>query len=104
MIASNRTRRAALRTMRRNGVPATASSHMIAIGIPAETAHQFSPAFSRGVTATGIATRVQARTDGTLREIPVKVYSRPTFLQRLAAYRPKDAVAAALFATALRNL
>lgn len=100
MIKSNRTRRAQLRDMRRNGLPATASARLVAAGISSETAHRFSSAFSRGVEPVALATRLEPRADGTIRETPVKLYDFARFAARLAAYRPKDKDAAAEFATA----
>lgn len=76
---------------------ATAKQHMVVAGIPVPLAERFAGAFSRGMVAQGVVT-VSVRPSGRLvLRRPAKLYSVATAAARLATYRPKDKVAAAVF-------
>lgn len=111
MIQSNRTRRNTLRQRRAQtraarkaqravatGTPQPARTQLVAAGLDDTTAKRYAGAFSRGVIADGTReTRIKLK--GRVRKaVAVKLYSPQTFAARLAAYRPRDKAAAALFA------
>lgn len=110
MIASNRTRRAQLRTLVRtnkrttaarkaiaSGKPETVKNHLINVGISVELADRFASAFSRGMTALDLGAADIKLKGRVTKAVNVKLYDVDTFLSRLATYRPKDKVAAAEF-------
>lgn len=114
MIASNRHRRAQLRTLRAtqrrkargvrtvNGaVVAPASAHLAAAGIPADVIDRYKSAFSRGLTPATVRNTVIKLAGRATKTVPVKLYDAARIRERLATYRPrKDVAAAAAFAAA----
>ncbi len=105
-------RSAAIRFARRavravaTGAPQPAKTHMLATGIDAATAKRFAGAFSTGVTAdaTGQTDIKLKKNSRRTKRVPVKLYNRATFTARLSVYRPKDSVAAGVFAQAAHRL
>lgn len=77
--------------------PASAKHHLIAAGLPVATATRFAAAFSRGVHADATGTAVIKLRGRRTKRVDVKLYAPETAVRRLAAYRPKDKAAAAVF-------
>ncbi|WP_151477746.1 hypothetical protein [Streptomyces albicerus] len=80
------------------GTPQTAKTHLIGRGLDPATAKRFAGAFSRGVQPTATAETAVKLKGRARKTVAVKLYDTATFAARLAAYRPKDATAAAAFA------
>lgn len=82
-----------------SGAPVSMRTHLVARGIGDATAKRYAPALSRGLTQTSTA-QTTIKLKGRVREtVDVKLYDSPTFLARLATYRPKkNQQAAQLFA------
>lgn len=101
-----RTQRAASRAYRLTltGKPQPARVLLVAAGMEDATAKRFAPAFSRGIKATAIGETVVKLKGRATKRCSVKLYDRPTFATRLAAYRPKDKAAAAQFEAAAFRL
>jgi hypothetical protein len=94
-----RTHRRAQRNIA-TSTPQTAKTHLIASGVPVDTATRFVGAFSRSVIPTATTTvkiKLKKRHRAT---VTVKLYDQATFRARLAVYRPKDQQAATVFARA----
>lgn len=88
------------RRARRGTARATAKTLLVASGVPQEVAVRYAPAFSRGVQAPK-ATSTRIRTgEHRSKRIEVKRYTWCQFTERLAAYRPTDAVVSEHFARA----
>jgi len=118
MIASNRHRRAQLRTVTRNvreqrraakrmtlAVVAPVRTQLLAVGVDAATARRFAPAFSRGLVRAATGTTVIKLHGRRTKRVEVKLYDRSRFFDRLATYRPaKDANARRVFARAFAAL
>lgn len=118
MIASNRTRRAQLRTTTRNireqrraakrmalAVVAPVRTQLLAAGVDAATAKRFAPAFSRGLVRAATGTTVRKLKGRRTARLEVKLYDRARFAARLATYRPaKDVRAAHVFELAAARL
>lgn len=86
------------------GTPQPATTHLIAAGITPTTAKRYAAAFSNGTTPTA-TTRTEIKLKGRrTKNVAVKLYDRAAFATRLAAYRPKDPAAAAIFAAAAYRL
>ncbi|MGI5406623.1 hypothetical protein ACQEV9_07485 [Streptomyces chartreusis] len=91
--------RAAQRAVRavNTGQPQPVRTRLVAAGLDDATARRFAGAFSRGVDADG-AREIRVKLKGrALKTVLVKLYAAATFAARLAAYRPKDKLAAARF-------
>ena len=118
MIASNRHRRAQLRTIARDvreqrraakrmalAVVAPVRVQLLAAGVDAATAKRFAPAFSRGLVRAATGTTVIKLKGRVTKRVDVKLYDRARFAARLEAYRPAtDAAAARVFAAAAARL
>ncbi|MFF5008026.1 hypothetical protein ACFY3G_34995 [Streptomyces phaeochromogenes] len=81
-----------------SGKPQPVRTRLVAAGLDDATAKRFAGAFSRGVIANGTRETTVKLKGRVTKRVPVKLYAAPTFVARLAAYRPKDATAAAAFA------
>jgi hypothetical protein len=81
--------RAAARARRaqRGDARATAKTLLVATGVPQDVAQRYAPAFSRGVEAATVLTRVQTGEHRSKR-VEVKRYAWCQFVARLATYRP----------------
>jgi hypothetical protein len=110
MNATARKARQEIRTMRRvnrkltvwdrealSGRPCSVKAYLVHVGMDFAVAERFASAFSRGMVAQDRRTvDIKLRGRRTKR-VDVKLYDRRTLAARLAAYRPKDADAAAEF-------
>lgn len=106
IIAQRRTEGHLIRKAQRAALSpvASAKTRLIAAGIDPSVADRFSGAFSRGVIADGTSV-VNIKLKGRVRKnVAVKLYTVDTFASRLSTYRPKDKIAAVLFAQAAHRL
>ena len=71
---------------------------VVAAGLDDATAKRFASAFSKGVTPTATAQAKVKLRGRVAKTVTVKLYDHATFAARLAVYRPKNPVAAAVFA------
>ena len=88
---------AQLRRARRNGVPQTARTLLVAAGVPDGIARRYAPAFSRTVEPTAVRSERIRTCTGRSRRVDVKLFSVDRFNQRAATYRPRNAADAVLF-------
>jgi hypothetical protein len=112
--ASNRHRRAQLRTLTRDlrstacgrralagAIVAPVSVHLAAAGLSADTVRRFKSAFSRGLTPATTRTTVVKLKGRVTKRVDVKLYDAARVVAHLDTYRPaKDPIAAAEFAAA----